>query len=103
VTLNRLAGMEMTRDDAFHYDMELSRSVDLFCFLTFAQKVFSPSGPLQCERDGRFYLVGVVSYDVATSCRATGMTYFTKIRGVQGWIEGQLDKSLLDIAASSQS
>ncbi|OQV19210.1 putative Chymotrypsin A [Hypsibius exemplaris] len=60
-------------------------------------------GPLQCERDGRFYLVGIVSYDVATSCRATGMTYFTKIRGVQAWIEQQLDKSLQEIASSQAS
>ncbi|XP_055328882.1 chymotrypsinogen A-like [Paramacrobiotus metropolitanus] len=58
-------------------------------------------GPLQCERDGRFYLVGIVSYDVATSCRATGMTYFTKIRGLQNWIEGQLEKSLQELSQTS--
>lgn len=47
-------------------------------------------GPLQCERNGRFYLVGIVSYDVATSCKETGMTFFSKIRGLQPWIEQKL-------------
>ncbi|GAU98903.1 hypothetical protein RvY_09982 [Ramazzottius varieornatus] len=54
-------------------------------------------GPLQCERDGRFYLVGIVSYDVATSCRTTGMTYFTKIRGVQNWLQTMVEKSFLEV------